>query len=123
MTFTSEINWGKFMLKILTISEYLGEIFTQKLVKIIFVKFDRYFSDTDVRFDTNINPVVPVFDINLELVLSPTLHQGERGGSVVERRTPEREVRVWNLPPPCCVLEQDTLIIIIIIIIVFISRG
>ena len=33
---------------------------------------------------------------------------GERGGSVVERRTPEQEVRVRNLPPPCCVLEQDT---------------
>ena len=29
---------------------------------------------------------------------------GERGGSVVERRTPEREVGVRNLPPPCCVL-------------------
>ena len=35
---------------------------------------------------------------------------GERGGSVVECRTPEREVRGWNLPPPCCVLEQDTLL-------------
>ena len=33
---------------------------------------------------------------------------GERGGSMVERRTPEREVR--NRPPPCCVLEQDTLL-------------
>ena len=33
---------------------------------------------------------------------------GERGGSVVERRTPEQEVRVRNLPPLCCVLEQDT---------------
>ena len=39
------------MLKILTISEYLGEIFTQKLVKIIFVKFDQYFSDMDM-FDS-----------------------------------------------------------------------
>ena len=28
---------------------------------------------------------------------------GERGGSVVERRTPER-----NLPPPYFVLKQDT---------------
>ena len=36
------------MLKTLTISEYLGEIFNQKLVKIIFVKFDRYFSDMDM---------------------------------------------------------------------------
>ena len=35
------------MLKFLTISEYLGEIFTQKQVKIILKKFDRYFSDTD----------------------------------------------------------------------------
>ena len=33
---------------------------------------------------------------------------GVRGGSVVERRTPEREVGVRNLPPPCCVHEQDT---------------
>ena len=36
------------MLKILMISEYLGEIFTQTLVKFIFVKFDRYSSDTDM---------------------------------------------------------------------------
>ena len=35
---------------------------------------------------------------------------GDRGGSLVERRTPEREVGVRNLPPPCCVLEQDTLL-------------
>ena len=36
---------------------------------------------------------------------------GERGGSVVECRTPEREVGgVRNLPPPCCVLEQETLL-------------
>ena len=35
---------------------------------------------------------------------------GERSGSVVERRTPEREVGVRNLSPPCCVLEQDTLL-------------
>ena len=35
---------------------------------------------------------------------------GERGGSVVERPTPEREVSVSNLPPQCCVLEQDTLL-------------
>ena len=35
---------------------------------------------------------------------------GERGGSLVERRTPGREVGVRNLPPPCCVLEQDTLL-------------
>ena len=39
------------MLKILAISEYLGEIFTQILVKIIYVKFDQYFSDTDM-FDS-----------------------------------------------------------------------
>ena len=39
------------MLKILMISEYLGEIFTQILVKIIYVKFGRYFSDTDM-FDS-----------------------------------------------------------------------
>ena len=32
-----------------------------------------------------------------------------RGGSVVERRTPEREVGDRNLPP-CCVLEQETLL-------------
>ena len=25
-------------------------------------------------------------------------------------QTPEREVRVRNLPPPCFVLEQDTLL-------------
>ena len=36
------------MLKMLKISEYLGEIFTQILVKIKYVKFDRYFSDTDM---------------------------------------------------------------------------
>ena len=35
--------------------------------------------------------------------------KGERGGSVVERRTSEREVGVRNLTPSCCVLEQDTL--------------
>ena len=35
---------------------------------------------------------------------------GERGGSVVECRTPEREVGVRDLPLPCCVLEQDTLL-------------
>ena len=35
---------------------------------------------------------------------------GERGGSGVECRTPEREVGGSNLPPPCCVLEQDTLL-------------
>ena len=29
---------------------------------------------------------------------------------MVERRTPEPEIRVGNLPQPCCVLEQDTLI-------------
>ena len=28
---------------------------------------------------------------------------GERGGSVVEGWTPEREVGVRNLPLPCCV--------------------
>ena len=39
------------MLKILTISEYLGEIFTQKLVKIILVKVDQYFYNTDM-FDS-----------------------------------------------------------------------
>ena len=31
-------------------------------------------------------------------------------GSAVERRTPESEVGVRNLPPPCCVIEQDTLL-------------
>ena len=36
--------------------------------------------------------------------------RGERGGSVVECRTPEREVGGSKLPPPCCVLEQDTLL-------------
>ena len=34
---------ANFMLKILTISEYLGEIPTQKQVKIMFEKFDRIF--------------------------------------------------------------------------------
>ena len=34
----------------------------------------------------------------------------EHGGAAVERRTPEQEVRVRNIPPPCCVLEQDTLL-------------
>ena len=34
---------------------------------------------------------------------------GERGGSVVERRTPEPEVGVRNLPP-CCVLKQETVL-------------
>ena len=34
----------------------------------------------------------------------------KRCGSVVERRTPEREVGARNLPPLCCVLEQDTLL-------------
>ena len=29
----------------------------------------------------------------------------ERGGSVVERQTPEREVGVQNIPPLCCVLD------------------
>ena len=29
---------------------------------------------------------------------------------MVERQTPEREIRVRNLPLPCCVLEQDTLL-------------
>ena len=36
--------------------------------------------------------------------------KSERGGSVVEHQTPEREVQGdQNLAPPCCVLEQDTL--------------
>ena len=35
---------------------------------------------------------------------------GERGGSVVECRTPERRSGVRNQPLPCCVLEQDTLL-------------
>ena len=38
------------------------------------------------------------------------IFRGECGGSVVECRTPEREVGVRNLPLPCCVLEQDTLL-------------
>ena len=29
---------------------------------------------------------------------------------MVESRTPERGVRVRNLPPPCCVLGQVTLL-------------
>ena len=29
----------------------------------------------------------------------------EHGGSVVERRTPERESRVQNIPLLCCVLD------------------
>ena len=32
------------------------------------------------------------------------------GGSVVECRTPQREVGVRNLPPQCCVHEQGTLL-------------
>ena len=36
--------------------------------------------------------------------------QGERGGSVVERRTPEREVGGSKPTPPCCVLEHVTLL-------------
>ena len=35
---------------------------------------------------------------------------GECGSSMVERGTPEREVRVRNVPLLCCVLEQDTLL-------------
>ena len=35
---------------------------------------------------------------------------------MVERRTPEREMRVRNLPQPCCVLEQDTLLPVILVI-------
>ena len=31
-------------------------------------------------------------------------------GSVLERRTPEREVGDSKPTPPCCVLEQDTLL-------------
>ena len=36
----------------------------------------------------------------------------ERGGSVVKRRTPERDMGGGgrNLPPPCCVIEQETLL-------------
>ena len=34
----------------------------------------------------------------------------ERGGSVVERRTPEREVGGSKPTSDCCVLEQDTLL-------------
>ena len=34
---------------------------------------------------------------------------GRRGGLVVERRTPDREVGVRSsLKLPCCILEQDT---------------
>ena len=36
--------------------------------------------------------------------------QGERGDSVVECQTLEREVWGSKLSPPCCVLEQDTLL-------------
>ena len=35
---------------------------------------------------------------------------GERGSSVVERQTPEREVRGSKPIPQCCDLEQDTLL-------------
>ena len=35
---------------------------------------------------------------------------------MVERRTPEREMGVRNLPQPCCVLEQDTLLPEILVI-------
>ena len=34
----------------------------------------------------------------------------ERGGSVIDYRTPGREVEVRNLPSPCRVLEQDILL-------------
>ena len=36
--------------------------------------------------------------------------KGERGGSVVECRTPEREVRGSRPTAAVCVLEQDTLL-------------
>ena len=39
-----------------------------------------------------------------------TLKYRGRGGSVVEGRIPEREVRIRSLHAPCCVLEQDTLL-------------
>ena len=47
---------------------------------------------------------------NGHLTFQYTNMMGERGGSVVEGWTPEREVGVRNLPPSCCVLEQDTLL-------------
>ena len=35
---------------------------------------------------------------------------GMRGGLMVERRTPERDVGVRSsLRSPCCILEQDTI--------------
>ena len=38
-------------------------------------------------------------------------YHGERGGSVVERRTLEREVGgCRNLLPPCCLFEQETVL-------------
>ena len=36
--------------------------------------------------------------------------RGERGGSVVECRTPEREVQGSRPTSAVCVLEQDTLL-------------
>ena len=53
-------------------------------------------------------PYIVIMDLQNKLTIP--FSDGERGGSVVECRTPEREVRVRDLPPPCCVLEQDTLL-------------
>ena len=39
-----------------------------------------------------------------------TVFRGERGGSVVECRTPEREVGGSRPTAAVCVLEQDTLL-------------
>ena len=40
-----------------------------------------------------------------------TTLSGECGGSVVERRSLEREVGGSNLPSPCCVLEHAILLL------------
>ena len=41
--------------------------------------------------------------------LQPKIDLGGRGGSVVELRTPEREVQGWTPRQSYSVLEQDTL--------------
>ena len=48
--------------------------------------------------------------MNVSTCILINISMGERNGSVVECRTPEREVGVLSLPLPCCVLEQETLL-------------
>ena len=55
------------------------------------------------------NMTKPHHDKTVFPTRSDTNPAGERGGSVVERRTPEREVGVESYLR-CCVLDQDTLL-------------